>query len=94
MLAHLFSSLLGFAVLTLPTLLMAQSTSSSGFPMQPIKIVVGSEAGSAPDILARAVGQELSTLLGQPIVSITNRAQLERSEQAWWLGLRQMAIPC
>lgn len=68
MLAHFFSSLLGFAVLTLPTLLMAQSTSSSGFPMQPIKIVVGSEAGSAPDILARAVGQELSTLLGQPIV--------------------------
>ncbi|MDO8704419.1 MAG: tripartite tricarboxylate transporter substrate binding protein [Sulfuricaulis sp.] len=38
------------------------------FPSRPIKIVVGAGAGGSSDITARLVGQQLSTLLGQPVL--------------------------
>lgn len=38
------------------------------FPSRPIKIVVGSEAGSAPDMLARAIAQEMGPALGQSVI--------------------------
>ncbi len=43
------------------------------FPTRPIKIVVGSEAGSAPDVLARAVAQEMGPALGQSVI-VENKA--------------------
>jgi tripartite-type tricarboxylate transporter receptor subunit TctC len=42
------------------------------YPARPVRIVVGYTAGSAPDILARLVGQSLSDSLGQPFV-VENR---------------------
>src|ERR1700716_4563219 len=47
--------------------LMAQT-----YPEQPIKIIVGFGPGSAADILARLVGKQMETNLGQPIV-VENR---------------------
>ena len=44
----------------------------AAWPTKPIKIVVPSAAGSAPDIMARALGAELQQALGQPIV-VENR---------------------
>lgn len=38
------------------------------YPVKPIKIIVGYSAGGAVDTIARAVGQQMSTTLGQPIV--------------------------
>jgi tripartite-type tricarboxylate transporter receptor subunit TctC len=35
------------------------------YPSQPVKVVVGFAAGSGPDVIARAVSQQLSTDLGQ-----------------------------
>ncbi|VCU68242.1 Tripartite tricarboxylate transporter family receptor [Pigmentiphaga humi] len=43
------------------------------FPSQPVRIIVGSEAGSAPDVLARVLGKDLGTLLGQAVI-VENRA--------------------
>jgi tripartite-type tricarboxylate transporter receptor subunit TctC len=43
------------------------------YPLRPIRMIVGSTAGSAPDILARIVGQRLSVDLGQQVV-VDNRA--------------------
>jgi len=43
------------------------------YPARPIKILVASEPGSAPDILARTVAVELAPLLGVAVV-IENRA--------------------
>lgn len=43
------------------------------FPSRPLKIVVGSEAGSAPDILARALSSELGTILGKSVI-VENKA--------------------
>src|SRR5262249_41357215 len=42
------------------------------YPSRPVRLVVGFPAGSAPDVLARLMGQWLSERLGQPFV-IENR---------------------
>ena len=43
------------------------------YPAKPIRVVVPYTAGSATDILARAIGEPLSKALGQPII-VDNRA--------------------
>src|SRR6476646_8192981 len=48
------------------------SVSAQSYPAQPVKIVVGFGPGSAADILARVVGRQMETTLGQPMV-IENR---------------------
>lgn len=56
------------------TLFAAPAVQAQGnFPSQPVRIIVGSEAGSAPDVLARVLGKELSAGLGQAII-VENRA--------------------
>lgn len=40
----------------------------ASFPDKPIKIVVGSEAGSAPDVLARAIAKEMGSVLRQAVI--------------------------
>src|SRR5258706_3872784 len=42
------------------------------YPSRPVRILVGFPPGSAPDIVARLLGQQLSDRLGQPFV-IDNR---------------------
>jgi tripartite-type tricarboxylate transporter receptor subunit TctC len=42
------------------------------YPSRPVRLVVGAVAGSAPDVIARLLGQWLSERLGQPFV-IENR---------------------
>jgi tripartite-type tricarboxylate transporter receptor subunit TctC len=55
------------ATLALPGVARAQS-----FPTRPVRIVVTIGAGSAADILARAMADEMSRRLGQPVV-VENR---------------------
>jgi len=38
------------------------------YPAKPIKVVVGYAPGGAVDIVARTVGQSLSSSMGQPVV--------------------------
>jgi tripartite-type tricarboxylate transporter receptor subunit TctC len=45
---------------------------AQAYPARPVRMIVGFPAGSAPDIVARLLGQWLSELLGQPFV-IDNR---------------------
>jgi len=51
----------------------AQKDAVAGYPTRPVRMVVTSEAGSAPDVLARLVGQRLGEALGQQVV-VDNRA--------------------
>lgn len=46
----------------------AAATASAQFPNQPIKVVVGYAAGGTTDILARALGEQLSKELKQSII--------------------------
>ena len=55
--------LLFFALVAITTPVMAQP-----YPNKPVKVVVGYSAGGAVDAVARAVGQALSTSLGQAFV--------------------------
>jgi tripartite-type tricarboxylate transporter receptor subunit TctC len=51
---------------------LSRSASAQAYPAKPVRLVVQVPAGSAPDIVARVVGDWLSPRLGQPIV-IDNR---------------------
>jgi tripartite-type tricarboxylate transporter receptor subunit TctC len=50
----------------------APSVMGQSYPVQPVKVLIGFGPGSAADILARLVGKQMETSLGQPIV-IENR---------------------
>src|SRR5687768_11103360 len=46
----------------------ATTVFAQGYPSKPVKLVVPFPAGSATDQIARVLGQELQTALGQPFV--------------------------
>ena len=51
---------------------LARSAFAQAYPTKPVRLVVQVPGGSAPDIIARLIGQWLSDRLGQPVV-IDNR---------------------
>ena len=51
---------------------LSRSAFAQSYPTKPVRLVVQVPGGSAPDIIARVIGQWLSERLGQPIV-IDNR---------------------
>jgi tripartite-type tricarboxylate transporter receptor subunit TctC len=55
------------AVLTFAAVLPLAALAQQ-YPAKPIKIVVGYSAGGAVDIVARTLGQSLSTAMGQPVL--------------------------
>ena len=61
------------ALLALASAAHAQKGADLSYPTRPIRMVVTSEAGSAPDVLARLVGQRLGDAFGQQVV-VDNRA--------------------
>jgi tripartite-type tricarboxylate transporter receptor subunit TctC len=60
---RLRNTLLAYLLVLAPALAHAQS-----WPSKPIHVIVSSGAGGTADILARMVGERLSSALGQPIV--------------------------
>lgn len=48
--------------------LLATQAGAQGFPSKPIRLVVPNAPGGAADLTARAVGQKLGEMLGQPVV--------------------------
>ncbi len=44
------------------------ASAQQGFPARPVHIIVPFTPGGSADILARAIGQELSRTLGQPVI--------------------------
>lgn len=64
--AHLVKVLGAIALTAASSLALAQT--QSAYPVKPITMYVGFAAGSATDLIARAVSQQLSLRLGQPII--------------------------
>ena len=52
---------------------VSQFASAQSYPMRPVRLIEGFGAGSAPDIVARLIGQWLSEQLGQSFV-VENRS--------------------
>ena len=57
-----------FTLLALGALLLASSPVLAAWPEKPIRLIVPSAPGGAPDALMRALGQQLSLQLGVPVV--------------------------
>ena len=57
-----------FAVLALAALAAASGPALAAWPDKPIRLIVPSAPGGAPDALMRALGQQLSLQLGVPVV--------------------------
>lgn len=53
-------------VVALPA--FSRIASAQGYPVRPVRILVGSTAGGGTDIMARLMGQWLSERLGQPFI--------------------------
>lgn len=65
------------AAMTLLALALAAVDSATGFaaapyPSKPIRLIAPSAPGSPPDVVARIVGEQLATAVGQPVV-VDNR---------------------
>jgi tripartite-type tricarboxylate transporter receptor subunit TctC len=60
------------AILGVMALATPVGAQTSGYPAKPVHIVVPFSAGSATDIIARAIGDKLAASLGQPVI-IDNR---------------------
>src|SRR4051812_15557235 len=56
------------AMLAAATVIALNASAQDTFPSKPIRIVVTFAAGGGPDIMARIVGQKLSTNIGQAVV--------------------------
>jgi len=54
--------------LILLTSCVATFSLAQNYPTKPIKVVVGYAAGGAVDVVARTIGQSLSTSMGQPVI--------------------------
>lgn len=44
------------------------ASAADAWPTKPIRLVVGYSAGGAVDLIARSVGQQIATQLGQPVI--------------------------
>ena len=49
--------------------MVGQANAQAKYPDQPVKLIVALPAGGSVDMIARTLGQKLSTALGQPFVS-------------------------
>ncbi|MCA0422205.1 MAG: tripartite tricarboxylate transporter substrate binding protein [Proteobacteria bacterium] len=57
-----------FALLSLVMAGHSLPAGAQAWPDKPITIVVGSGPGSAPDVIARLIGDQLSKRMGQPVI--------------------------
>ncbi|HYC47758.1 MAG TPA: tripartite tricarboxylate transporter substrate binding protein [Burkholderiales bacterium] len=64
--------LVTFALAALSAVCAPASHSGEGFPVKPVRLIVGNSPGGANDLLARAVGQRLNEAWGQPVI-VDNR---------------------
>src|SRR5215212_8932866 len=65
-----FLSLLGGAAATIPS--MSRLAGAQGYPLRPVRLIVGFAAGGAPDITARIMAQWLTERLGYSFI-VENR---------------------
>jgi tripartite-type tricarboxylate transporter receptor subunit TctC len=72
MFSHYLRTIALCACVAMVSVAATTSIPAQTYPAQPVKVIVGFGPGSAADILARLVGKQMETSLGQPVV-VENR---------------------
>lgn len=85
---RIFSILAALAVALIPAAAAAQQK-PDGYPRKPVRVLVGSPAGSGSDVMMRAVAQKLTDRWGQSVI-VDNRAG---AAGAISLQLASQAVP-
>jgi len=62
-------SLGGIGLLALSGACLAQAGAAAGYPVKPVRVLIGSPPGSGSDVMTRAVMQKLSESLGQSLIA-------------------------
>jgi tripartite-type tricarboxylate transporter receptor subunit TctC len=92
-------SIAGLAIASIGCLV--HSAYAQTYPNKPIKILVGYSAGGAVDLIARSIGLQLQTLLGQPVVienkpgagsNIATRAMIDGPADGYTLMMAANAV--
>ena len=47
---------------------MSRASTAQDYPTRPIRLIVGFQPGTAPDIYARLIGRSLSERFGRPVI--------------------------
>ena len=47
---------------------LSQRSTAQDYPTRPIRLIVGYQAGTAPDLIGRMIGQRFSEQFGQPVI--------------------------
>jgi len=90
---NLIQTAAGLAATSLAAPLWAQA-----YPNRPVKLLSGATAGSASDIIARAVAEKIQAELGQPVIVedgnhiANNRPYRYRHRTADWMA-EQLGMP-
>jgi tripartite-type tricarboxylate transporter receptor subunit TctC len=48
--------------------ILSRASTAQDYPTKPIRLIVGYQAGTAPDIIGRMIGQRFSEQFGQPVI--------------------------
>ncbi|MEO7152681.1 MAG: tripartite tricarboxylate transporter substrate binding protein [Burkholderiaceae bacterium] len=70
--SHVHTRIMFIASVAAGLVAAGAGVSAESFPARPIRIVVGVAPGTAPDVVARTLGQVMERSLGQPVV-VENR---------------------
>ena len=75
-------------------LFLTPAFAQPNFPEKSVRLIVGYSPGSAPDIVARLIGERLADHWGKPVVveNITGGEGI--SQRSAWRKRRPMATPC
>ena len=72
------------------TLSLNAQAQSGGYPVKPVKLIVGFAPGGAADYVARSAGDALARALGQPVIIAQGPASQPRLRP----NPHRMATPC
>ncbi|MBV7484628.1 tripartite tricarboxylate transporter substrate binding protein [Bordetella sp. BOR01] len=69
----------------LSAFMLVPSAHAAGFPQEPVRILVGSQAGGGADAFSRLIAQKLQEIWGQPVM-VENRTGASGSIAAEWVS--------
>ncbi|MGS0756233.1 hypothetical protein ACVBEH_17300 [Roseateles sp. GG27B] len=80
--------------LTLPSAFSQAQAQTQAYPNRAVRWIVPFAAGTAPDLLARVVAQQLTAQWGQPVIVVNRAGAGAASVRPRWPRRHPMVTPC